>query len=136
MSWLGRIVRVYDPRTGTTRDGKVISTFGGANLEAEFLTGNPRVQRVTIGEEAELLEHNEMAGHTVKRDPHPRSFAHAILLDQFSSEYCWLIIDAYGPVPAEGGGRLATDDEVRDWPVVYTPEHSMEWRERHARGES
>jgi hypothetical protein len=62
---------------------------------------------------------NGLAYGTIRRAPAP-SFAHAILLDQPDNRV-WQIIDLYGPM------ELVTDNEVKDWPVAYTPVDDEEW---------
>jgi hypothetical protein len=54
-------------------------------------------------------------------------FGHWIKLEQ-PGEKCWLCIDAYGPME-DLGIPLATDEEVKDYPVVYTPED--DWNASH-----
>lgn len=133
--WHDRIVVVRYPDR-TERQGKIVEDLGRnpenghQTVRVAFLHGTPREQVVVIGEEGMLLDQRGYHTHEVRRDPHPRSFAHAIRLDQFNSDECWLIIDAYGPVHSDAGGRLATDDEVKHWPPVYVPEHDQAWRER------
>jgi hypothetical protein len=62
-------------------------------------------------------------------DPHgtvrraPTGFAHAIRLDQGPHPKRWQVVDAYGP------WDLVEDEEVQDWPVVYTPVPDEEWRD-------
>jgi hypothetical protein len=70
------------------------------------------------------LHSNGLPYHTIKRDP--RGFAHAILLVQDDDEpyFTWEIIDLYGSTPVYG---LLTDEDVKDWPVVYTPIGEEEW---------
>ena len=50
---------------------------------------------------------------TVRRDP--VGFAHAIRIAQ-PDEYVWHVVDYRGPV-----GEALRDEDVADWPVVYTP---------------
>lgn len=67
-----------------------------------------------------ILHPNELAYGTVRRSPAP-GFAHAILLDQFTDPHCWQIIDLYGPM------EIVTDEDVKDWEIVYTPVDDEEW---------
>lgn len=60
---------------------------------------------------------------TVRRAP--TGFAHAIKCEQGGDPDCWQIIDAYGAMPDE-----TTDDDVKDWPVVYVPESDAIWKTR------
>jgi hypothetical protein len=56
----------------------------------------------------------------VRRELAP-GFAHAILLDQGGHEKTWLLVDLYGSM------EMLTDEDVADWPIVYTPALDAEW---------
>lgn len=64
---------------------------------------------------------------TLRRGPAP-SFAHAIKIDQGGAADCWEIVDLYGI----GSSPLLTDEQVKDWPVVYTPMPDEEWEKTNA----
>lgn len=70
-----------------------------------------------------ILHPNGLPYGTVRREPAP-GFAHAILLDQGGYHRTWEVIDLYGPC----GTR--TDEQVADWPIVYTPLDDEVWAER------
>lgn len=118
---MGRIVRVYDPETKATRDGKVVEETEPRGVKVRFLHGRPLEQDVEIGELGELLHHNEEPVGQMRRAP--KGFAHAMLCDQGDGDRCWLVIDAYGPM------EMVAEDEVRDWVPVYLPDHGAWWRE-------
>jgi len=67
-----------------------------------------------------ILSPNGLPYGTVRRALAP-SFAHAILLDQGGHDKRWEVIDLYGSM------EVLTDDEVKDWPIVYTPVDDEEW---------
>lgn len=69
------------------------------------------------------LHPNGLPYHTIKRNP--RGFAHALLLDQGDNEQTWEVIDLYGSMEFLDG--LLTDEDVKDWPVVYTPMEGEDW---------
>ena len=66
-----------------------------------------------------ILHPNGLPHGTLRRAP--EGFAHAILLDQFRRSSTWLVIDVYGPM------HITDDEEVADWPIVYTPVDDEEW---------
>lgn len=70
---------------------------------------------------------NEDKPGTLRRAPAP-SFAHALCLDQMGSARRWEVSDLYGSIEGES---LHTDDQVTDWPIVYTPIPHSEWASPH-----
>lgn len=54
----------------------------------------------------------------------PTGFAHAIRI-QSPDEYRWIVIDLYGDTSSFDG--LFSDEDVSDWPIVYTPVSDEEW---------
>lgn len=70
-----------------------------------------------------VLHPNGLPYGTTRRSPAP-SFAHAILLDQFGLDKTWAIIDLYGCI------ETLSDEEVKDWEIVYTPLDDKEWAAR------
>lgn len=122
MSWIGRGIRVW--KNGRVLQGTVEDERGTASVTVRY--SETHTGEAVIGHDGELLEPNGLPTATLRRDPTPGSFAHAILCDQ-PDERRWLVIDAYGPL------EFVDNDDVKDWPEVYSPVHLAEWRERNAR---